>query len=391
MNTFDGETDYSGFNGCNMAPSEDKNHQGPEQQRTLMVDSENSRHYTAGRKGDSALTAFLRSKKQNTTLSGTQHTNSTFDTFAQEDQEWGDDDVMADDESIDSIDVDNINNYLCPQPSYNVNDESIASVDINDIKNDMIHLSSYNEDTIDEALKWTEGFTMDHHEDDYDEESSMDEELHDSSFNKAFEKLTSCMERSALTRKLVTQYSEKSLCSSTSALDVSQRSFNHQDSLRLLDPLGHSLDPALGHSSSHSIGHSSMHSITSGLAKTRIKKATRSGLIRRHSHRSLSGQDITKSLNGSLNSISLHGNSSLGNMPRPSSVRNTKLSQDTSGSLMESPSNLSLRVKARLSQNVNKRRMLDQHFVFAAPKLKAKPTSTDMVQRFSQSMSCVAT
>jgi hypothetical protein len=394
MNTFDGETDYSGFNGCNMAPSEDKNHQGPEQQRTLMVDSENSRHYTAGRKGDSALTAFLRSKKQNTTLSGTQHTNSTFDTFAQEDQEWGDDDVMADDESIDSIDVDNINNYLCPQPSYNVNDESIASVDINDIKNDMIHLSSYNEDTIDEALKWTEGFTMDHHEDDYDEESSMDEELHDSSFNKAFEKLTSCMERSALTRQLVRQYSEKALRSSTSALDISKRSFNHQDSLRLLDPLGHtSLDPALGHSSSNNIGHSSIHSITSGLAKTRIiKKAqniTRSGLIRRHSHRSLSGgQDIAKSLNCSLNSISLHGNSSLANLPRTSSVRNTKLSQDTSSSLMESPSKLSLRVlKARLSQNVDNRRILDyQHSVSAAPKLKAKPTSNDMVQRYSRSM-----
>jgi hypothetical protein len=390
MNTFNEETNYSGFNGYNMAPSDN---QGPERQRSPMVDSENSRHSTAGRKGDSALTAFLRSKKRESnqsTLSTTQHTTSTFDTFAQEDQEWGDDDDVADDESIDSIDVDNINNYLCPQPSYNVDDESIASIDINDIKQDMIPVSSYNEDAVDEALKWTEAF-MDHDDDDSSSESSMEEPLHDSSFNQAFEKLTSCMERSALTRKLVTQYSEKSLCSSTSALDVSQRSFNHQDSLRLLDPLGHSLDPALGHSSSHSIGHSSMHSITSGLAKTRIKKATRSGLIRRHSHRSLSGQDITKSLNGSLNSISLHGNSSLGNMPRPSSVRNTKLSQDTSGSLMESPSNLSLRVKARLSQNVNKRRMLDQHFVFAAPKLKAKPTSNDMVQRFSQSMSCVAT
>jgi hypothetical protein len=367
MNTFNEETDYRAFNGYNMASSDNQG-QGPEQQRDpLMVDSEkNSRDSTAGtRKGDSALTAFLRSKKQNTALSGTQHTTSTFDTFAREDQEWGDDDDVPDDESIDSIYVDQINNYLCPQPIYNVDEESIDTIDINDIKNDMPRLSSsYNEDAVDEALKWTEAF-MDHHEDDSDEESSIEEAppLHDSmsSFNEAFEKLTSCMERSAVTRKLVTQYSEKSLCSSTSnsTLDISQRSFNDHDYLQLLDPLGHS--------SSHSIGHSSIHSITSGLAKTRIKKAqniTRSGLIRRHSHRSLSGQDITKSLNDSLmGSISLHGNnSSLANLSRTSSVRNTKLSQDTSksSSLMEGPSkNLSLRVKApRLSQNANKRRSL---------------------------------
>jgi hypothetical protein len=362
MNTFNEATGYSGFTDHNMAPSDN---QGPEQQMALTVDGENSRHSTAGREGDSATTAFLRSKKNQSTLSGTQHTNSTFDTFAQ-DQQWEDDGDDVPDE------------------------ESIVSFDINDIENDLIPLSSYNEDAVDEALKWTEAF-MDH--DDDSKESSIEEApLHDSmsSLNETFEKLTKCMERSAHTRQLLTkqlprQYSDKSLGSSTSALDISQRSFDHHDSLELLDPLG---------------GPNSSHSTSSGLVRPRIKKAQnsrRSGLIRRHStHRCLSGQDITKkglvkknsltSLNGSLNSISLNGNSKWGNLSRSSSFRKTKLSQETLRSILD-PSNLSVRVKARLSQNVNKRRMMDQqqHFVFAAPRLEPKPTNNDTDQRFSQS------
>jgi hypothetical protein len=369
MNTFNEETDYSGFNDYNIAPSDS---QGPEQKVVLMDVGENSRHHSnAGREGDSATTAFLRSKKNQSTLSVPQHTHSTFDTFAPEDQEWEDDDEdVLDEESL------------------------VSLFDINDIKNDVIPLSSYNDDAVDEALKWTEAF-MDH-DNDSDEESSIEEApLHDSmsSFNETFEKLTKCMERSALarqllTRQLPTQCSEKSLGSSTSSLDISQRSFHHHDSLELLDPLA-------GPNSSHS-------STGSGLVRPRIKKAqkniTRSGLIRRHSShpRGLSGQDITKrglvkkdsltSLNGSLNGISLNGNSSWGNLSRSSSFRKTKLSPETLRNLLDTPSNLSLRVKARLSQNVNKRRMMDQqqqHFVFglAAPRgLEPKPTNNDISQ-----------
>jgi hypothetical protein len=420
MNSFN-ESNYSEYIDHNMALSDN---QGTEQQMALMECSENPRHSTAG-KGDSALTAFLRSNKKQNTLSGTQHTNSTFDTFAQE-KEWGDDDDVPDDESIVSIDINDIKDLLTLS-SYRVpDDESIVSFDINDIKNDLIHLSSdnqaqewgddddvpdeesivptdindvendliplsrYNEDAVDEALKWTEAF-MDH-DDDSDEESIEAAPLHDSmsSFNHGFVKLTSCMARSALTRQeLARQYSEKSLGSSKSTtIDISQHSFNHNDSLQLQCPLGPS---------------SSSHSTSSGLAKPRIKKAQglRSGLIRRHSHRSLSAQDITKrglvkkdslaSLNGSLNSISLHGNSTWKSLSRSSSFRKTKLSQETMRSLMDS-STLSLQVKARMSQKVNqKQRMLDQLFVVAAPRVQPKPNNKYMVQRLSQSMSSVVT
>lgn len=415
------ETDCSEYNIYNMELSDN---QGPRQQMALMVDSENSRHSTA-RKGDSALTAFLRSKQQNA-LSGTQHTNSTFDTFAQE-QEWEDDDDVPDDESILSIDIEHdlfalsrykgaddesivsldiindIKNDMILQPSYNEasewgddgnvpDEESIVPIDINDIKNDLIPLSNYNEDAVDEALKWTEAF-MDH-DDDSDEEFIEDAPLHDSmsSFNDGFDKLTKCMARSAHTRQeLARQYSEKSLGSKASTTtDISQHSFSPNDYLQLQNPLG----PSSSHSST-----------SRGLVRPRIIKKTqglRSGLIRRHSHRSISGQDIPKraglvkkaslrSLNSSLNSISLHGNSTWGNLSRNSSFRKPNLSQELADSLMGSSSNLSLRVKARLSQNVNKRRMLDQHFVFAAPKFKPKSSNDDMVQRFSQSMPSITT
>jgi hypothetical protein len=335
MNTFIDETDYSEYNDYNMTPSE--GNQGPEQQMALMVDySEISGPSTSG-KGDSALTAFLRSKKQNNNiLSGTQHTNNTFDTFAQ-DKEWGDDDDVPDDESIVSIDINDIKNELTPLSSYRVlpaeEDESIASIDI-------IPSLSYNEGAVDEALKWTEAF-MDHNGDDSDEESIEDAPLHDSmsSLNDGLEKLTKCMERSALSRQLITQYSDKSLGSSSASTttDISQHSFNHNDSLQLLDP------PGLTRSS-----HSG--STSSGLVKPRIKKAqniTRSGLIRRHSsHRNITGQDITKRglgkkdslvsrLNGSLNSISFHGEPSWRTLSRSSSARKVKLSQDTSRNLMK--------------------------------------------------------
>jgi hypothetical protein len=363
MNTFNEETDYSGFNDYNMAPSD--NQEGPEQQMSLMVDSESSPHSAAGKR-DSALTAFLRSKKQNTALSGTQHTSSTFDTFAQE-QEWEDDD--DDDESIVSIDINDIKNEFIPLSSYKVkDDESIISIDmIDDItKNDFIPaVTSYNEGAVDEALKWTEAFMA--HDDNSDEESVEEAPLHDSmsSLNDGLEKLTKCMERSALSRQLITQYSEKSLGSSTSTTtDISPHSsFNHHDSLELQDPL---------------VGPSSSHPTSSGLVRPRIKKAqsiTRSGLIRRHSsHRAggvSAGQDhITKRrgivkkdslvsrFNGSLNSISFHGDPGWRNLSRSSSARKTKLSQETSSrSLMDSSSSSlgSLPVKARLSQNVKVR------------------------------------
>jgi hypothetical protein len=363
MNTFI-ETDYSEYNDYNMTLSDNK---GPEQQMALMDDSENYRHSTVG-KGDSAL-PFLRSKKQDI-LSGTQHTNSTFDTFAEE-QEWQYDNDVPDNESIFSLDID-------------------------DIQNDLISLSSYNEDAVDEALKWTEASM-----DDSDEESVEEAPLHDSMnslLNNAFENLTKCMQLSALSRQLIKQ-SDMSLGSSTSTDISPQHSFNQHGSPQLQDPL---------------LGPSPCHSTSSGLVRPQINKAqatiTRtSGLIRRHSHRTLSGQDIAKSglvkkdslasLNGSLNSISLHGNTSWRNLSRSSSFRKPKLSQDTSRSLMDSSSSLSLPVKARLSQSV-KRRLLDQDFVFSAPKLKPgmnlqpkcnalKPTSNDMVQRFSQSMSFI--
>jgi hypothetical protein len=376
MNTFI-ETDYSEYNDYNMALVSDN--KVPEQQMAPMDDSENFEHSsTAGNKGDSALTAFLRSKKQDT-LSGTQHTNSTFDTFSGV-QEW-----QYDDDGLDN--------------------ESVFSLDINDIENDLIPLSSYNEDAVDEALKWTGAFM-----DQDDEESIEEAPLHDSmsSLNNAFENLTKSMERSAFTRQLVMQYSEKSLGSSTSTTEdhISQHSFNaeHHDSPQeLQDPLGPS----------------SCHSTSSGLVRPRIKKAQatiarRSGLIRRHSHRTISGQDIAKSglgvkkdslssLNGSLKSISLHGNVRWRNLSRGSSFRKSKLSQETSCSgLVDSSSSLNLPVKAApagLSQNV-KRRLLVQDFVFSAPKLKPgmnlqpkcnalKPTSNDTVQRFSQSMSSI--
>jgi hypothetical protein len=428
MNNFS-VTDDSGYHVYNMALSDN---QGPEQQMALMSDGENnSRHSTAGNKGDSALTAFLRSKQQRS-LSGTQYTNSTFDTFAQ-DQEWVDDDDVLDDESILSIDIKGIENDLFSLSRYKApDDESITSIDIvNDIHKDLIpqsiysqeaqewgddadvpidesvvpidingsnknyltpSLSSYSEGAVDKALMWTEAF-MDHH-DDSDEESIDDAPLLDSTsfFTEGVEKLTDCMSRSALTRQeLARQYSEKSLGSTTSTTtDISQRSFNHNDSLQLQNSLG------LGSSSSHS------STSTSGLGRPRIKKAqsrSRSGLIRRHSYRSISAHDSTKrglvqkdplvNLDGSVNSLSLHGNSSRRNLYRSSSCR------DTSRSLVEeesSQANLSLRVKARLAQNVFKRRMLDQHFVVGAPKLKLKPTNNDMVQHLSEpSMSSIVT
>ena len=335
MNNFNNKTDYSEYNVYSMALSDN---QGQEQQMALMDDSENPRHSTA-RKGDSALTAFLRSNTKQSTLSGTQHTNSTFDTFAQE-QAWEDDGNVPDDESIVSIDIIDIKNDFIPLSSYKVpDDESIVSIDVNDIKNDLIPVSSYNEGAVDEALKWTEAFMA--HDDDTDEESMEDEgPLRESmsSLNDGLEKLTKCMERSALSRQLITQYSDKSLGSATSTTtDISQHSFNHNDSLQLQNPLGPS----------------SSHSTSSGLVKPRIKKAqniTRSGLIRRHSHRSISGQDITKRslvkkdslvsrLNaaGSLNSISFHGDSSWRSLSRSSSsFRKTKLSDETSRSPMDS-------------------------------------------------------
>jgi hypothetical protein len=405
MNNFDA-TDSCKYNVYNMAPSDN---QGPEQQMALMVDSENnSRHSTAGERGDSALTAFLRSKQQNS-QSGTQHTNNTFDSFARDQRREVDDDV-ADDGSIASIDINGIENGLISPSRYKVpddepiipdliplsicnetqecvadnddvtdNESSIASIDINgienglispsrykvpddesitphliplsscneaqpwgdgdgedivpihisDLKNDLIPLSSYIEDAVDEDLMWTEAL-MDH-------DDIKDAPLYDStsSLNEGFQKLTNSMERSAFTRQELTrQYSEQSLGSTTStATDISQHSFNHHDSFQLPNPVRPS-------SSSHS-------STSSGLGRPRIKKKAqgpRRGLIRRHSHRSLSGQDITRrgliqkdslvSLNGSLNSISLH-----------SSFRNIKESQDTSRSLMGSSSNLSLRVR----------------------------------------------
>jgi hypothetical protein len=351
MNSFN-ESDYSEYNDYNMALS---NNQGPEQKMVLMEFSENPRHSNAGNnKGDSALTAFLRSNKKQNTLSGTQHTSSSFDTFAQEHQEWEDDDadVPDDEESIVSIDINDIKNDFIPLSSYKVpDDESIVSIDVNDINNDFIPASSYNEGAVDEALKWTEAFMAHDDDDESMEEAPLCDSM--SSLNDGLEKLTKCMERSALSRQLITQYSEKSLGSSTSTTDdIAQHSFNHNNSLQ---PQQYPLGP------------SSSHSTSSGLVKPRIKKAqniTRSGLIRRHSHRSVSGQEIIKrglvkkdSLivsrhNGSLNSISFHGDSSWRTMvPRNSSFRKTKLSQETSRSPMDS-SNSSLPVKARLSQNV---------------------------------------
>jgi hypothetical protein len=296
------ETDYSEYNDHNMVLSDN---QGPEQQMALSVDSKNSWHSSTAGKGDSALTACLRSKKQDTTLTGTQHTISTFDTFAEEGQERQDDDDVSD-------------------------DESIVSIDINVIKTDFIDLSSYNEGAVDEDLKWTEGFMG--HDDDSDEESIEEPSLlHDSmsSFlNEAlFENLTNCMERSALSRQLVRQYSEKSFVGSTTSTEISLRSFNHNDSLHLQNPLG----PSSCHSTSGSDG---------GLIRPPIKKAQggskRSGLIRRHSHRSLSGQDLTK--------IDAAGNSSWRNLSRSSSFRKTNVKRVG--------------------------RQLDQDFLFAAPKLK---------------------
>jgi hypothetical protein len=390
MNTFI-ETDYSHYNDHNMMAQ--SHNEAREQQMALMVDnSENPGTSSAG-KGDSAVTAFLRSKKQNA-LSGTQHTNSTFDTFAQEDQEWEDNDDVPEDESILSFDINDIENELGPLSSYNVPDnESIVPLDINDTKTDLIPLSGYNADAVDEALKWTEAFM------DYDSDEESIEEappLHDSmsSFNEVFVKLTGCMERSAHTRQeLVKQLSEKSLVSTTSSTaSFSQHSLNHNDSLQLLDPRG--------------LARSSHSSTSTGLVRPRIKKVqnvAKSGLTRRLSHRSLSGPDITRrgglvkkdslsSLNGSLKSISLHRNSSWGNLPRSSSFRMPKLSQETTRSLLglESSASLSLRVKARLSQNVTKRRLLDQKFVFAAPQLTPKPTENDMVQHLSKSLSSIA-
>jgi hypothetical protein len=369
MNTFV-DTDYSEYSHYTPALFDS---QGPQQQIALMDDhgERSSRHSATAGKGDSPLTAFLRSKKQ-VTLSGTQHTDSTVDTFAQE-QEWeNNDDAVPDDESIVSIDIyDLIEDDLIPLSSF---------------EDDLIPLSSYNEDAVDEALKWTEALIDRHDDDDDDEESIEEAPLHEptSSLNEAFVKLTKCMERSDLTRQLIKQHSDRSLGSSaTSTIDNSQHSFNHHDSLRLHDPLG----PSSCHSST-----------SSGLVRPpRIQKAdgiTRSGLIRRHSHRSRSGPDITRrglvnknslvSLNGSMNSISLHRNSSWGNLSRSSSFRKPKLSQEqTSHILMErSASSSNLRVKTRLSQNMNRRQMLDQYFVVAGPKLKPKATSNDLLQRF---------
>jgi hypothetical protein len=161
-------------------------------------------------------------------------------------------------------------------------------------------------------------------------------------------KLANCMERSAHTRQELALVSPTSITAS-----ISQHTFNHNDSLQLL-PLG------LSTRSSHS-------SKSSDLVRPRIKKSqniTKSGLTRRHSHRSLSGQDIIRrglvkkdslaSLNGSLKSISLHRNFSWGNLSRTStSFPKPKLSQETYRSLMESSPSLRLRAKAQLSQNVN--------------------------------------
>ena len=400
MNNFN-VTHYNKYNVYNMALPDS---QDPEQQMAPMVDFVNSQHSTPG-KGDSALTAFLRSKQQQKlsgaqhTLSGTQHTNSTSDSFAQE-LDWEDDEHVPEDESIVSIDINGLENGLFAlSTNYEVSDdESIVSIDIiddiknnliflssysnetkewgddddvpdgesivpidisNEIKNDLIPLSSYNEDAVDEALKWTESF-MDH-DNDTDEESIEKAHLHDSI--SSFEKLTHSMARSATTRQeLARQISEKSLGSTTSTARTteisSQHSFNYHDSPQLQTSLWPSS------SSSHS------STSTSGLSRHRINKAPslRSNLIRRHSNRSLSRQDITKGLNGSLDSISLHGISSRKNLS-PS----IKVSQETSRSLMDGSSNPSLRVKARRAQNVNKRRiMLDHHFVAAASKLKSK-------------------
>jgi hypothetical protein len=356
MNNFD-EASYSEYQSYNIKLSHID--RGPEQRRTLTADSnDNSRHSSTAGKGDSALTAFLRAKTQSD-LSGTnhtQHTNSTFDTFAQE-QEWEDDDDMPDDESIVSFDITDIQNDLSrPQSSYKVPDdesidpfdiidESIVALDVvNDSNNDLIPLSNYNEDAVDEALKWTESALMDHDDDDSDEESiesiDQDPRSHDSmsSFNAAFGKLSNCMERSALTRQqLSRQYSEKSLVSTTSSTaDISHNSFIHKDSRHLQDPLG--------------LVRSSHHSSTSnnGLVKPPIKKAqniARSGHARRRSSisgqdfsRSISGQDFSRaglvnkdslaSLNGSQRRISVDLNASYGNLSRSNSFRKPKLSQE---------------------------------------------------------------
>jgi hypothetical protein len=344
------ETDNSEYDVYNTMALSDN--QGPEQKMALMDDSENSPHSTT--KGDSALTAFLRSKQQNI-QSGTLHTNSALDTFARE-QEWRDDDDVPDDESIVYIHVNDIeNDVFALSSSYKVpDDESIVSIDGNE---DLIPVTSYDEDAADETLKWTEAF-MDQ-DGNSDEESMLeDAQLNNSmsSFNHGFEKLASGMAHSALTRQLaVRQYSEKSLGSSKStAAGIFQHSFNQNDSLQLPNPLG----PNSSSRSSSSGGH----------VRPRIKRVQglRNGVIRRHSHRSLSGQDIMKradslaknkaslaNLNSSLNSISLHGNSTWGNLSRSSTFRKPKLSQETSRSLMEG-----LHIKARLSQKVNKKQRM---------------------------------